>query len=617
MTSRPDLDLYFLARIVQFRYALDRYEDDQLAVMLKAYNGARRSILKKIDMETIGQEEVTLSEARALALLEETYRMTGSIREQLTGHIGELAQTAGFLALHEHQDILSLGQRLPIKNVTITPEQMRAIIVDTPIGGRNLAGWVDETFGYELKTRIQTEAAQGMILGEGYPAITRRLENGLNLARADAITLARTYVQNINVGTQEAVYKANADIVKGMKWCAVLESGSMASGTGTCLRCAALDGEIYGVDEDHPPIPLHPRCRCSLLPVTKSFRDLGIPLNEIEEATRPYTHRTPENIDAGGRRTILEVGFHKGDYASWFSEQDGHFQKNVLGPGRFKLYDEGKVQFKDLVDDAGRLRPIRELLGEIPAPKPRPGSSGPVPAPSAEIVKPDLEKVEKNLYIRSEKGLTFVALKGMGAEKYSMATKEADALLGSRDLPSLAREFRAVKERIGDVSKLGLSPEEAGAIRSYSGEIFSAINSQLRGDLEAVSPEKREGAYALSALTTQGLEKLPGYTGEVCRGAELPPDVLQRYLAAAVATDPEKKVIVEEAFLSTSYERGCEFDGPHTMVIQSQGGAKKIDMLSKRPQQKEALFRPGSKFYISSFQEFEGGRFNFEMGEVK
>jgi len=382
MTRNPDLDLYFLARNVQFRYALDQYEDDQLAIMLKAYDGARRTILKKLGNFEIGQEGVTLSEARALALLEKAYKMTADIREQLTGHIGELAQTAGFLALHEHQDILSLGQRLPIKNVTLTPEQMRSIVVDTPVGGRNLAGWVDETFDYELQTRIKTEVAQGMILGEGYPAITRRLENGLNMARTDAVTLARTYVQNINTSAQESVYKANSDIVTGMKWCAVLESGSAASGTGTCIRCAALDGEIYGINEDHPPIPLHPRCRCSLLPVTKSWKDLGIPLPEIEDATRPYTHRTPENIDAGGRRTILEVGFHKGDYASWFGDQGKEFQENVLGPGRFKLYDEGKVGFKGFADDTGRLKPIKELEGKIPAPTNPPAPSGPIETPA-------------------------------------------------------------------------------------------------------------------------------------------------------------------------------------------------------------------------------------------
>jgi SPP1 gp7 family putative phage head morphogenesis protein len=618
MGNDPNLDLYFLSRNVQFRYALDQYEDDQLAVMLKAYNGARRSIMKKIGQISAGQEEVTLSEARTLALLDETYKMTGGIRQHLSEGIGNLAQTAGFLALHEHQDILSLGQRLPIRNVSLTPEQMRSIVVDTPIGGRNLAGWVDETFDYQLKTRIQTEIARGMILGEGYPAITRRLENGLNLARTDAITLARTYVQNINTSAQESVYKANTDIVNAVKWCAVMETGNISTGTGTCLRCAALDGEVYGIDEDHPPIPLHPRCRCSLLPVTKSFRELGIPLNEIEEATRPYAKYPPENIDAGGRRTIEEVGFHKGDYASWFSGQDEEFQKNVLGPGRLKLVDEGKVDFKGLVDRSdGRLKPIKELTGEIPPPTRAPAPSGPIESSGGAVAKPDLEKGEKNLYIRSEKGLSFVAYKGMGTPQYAEATKEADALLEARNRPTLENEFAVVKEKAADMLEQGLHPEEIGTIRAYTGDIFAAVNSQLRGQPGAVPDEQVEGVYAFSALATQGLMKLPGYEGTVYRGADLPLEVVERFMAAADATDPEKKMVMEEGFTSTSYESNAALKKKHTMVIESKGGAKKIDSISKRPEQMEALFIPGTKFYVSTATELKDGEIVFYMGEVE
>jgi len=76
------------------------------------------------------------------------------------------------------------------------------------------------------------------------------------------------------------------------------------------------------------------------------------------------------------------VGFHKGDYASWFGDQGKEFQENVLGPGRFKLYDEGKVGFKGFADDTGRLKPIKELEGKIPAPTNPPAPSGPIETPA-------------------------------------------------------------------------------------------------------------------------------------------------------------------------------------------------------------------------------------------
>ncbi len=39
-------------------------------------------------------------------------------------------------------------------------------------------------------------------------------------------------------------------------------------GARTCPQCEALNGEIFSID-DHPNIPLHRMCRCTLIPVTK------------------------------------------------------------------------------------------------------------------------------------------------------------------------------------------------------------------------------------------------------------------------------------------------------------------------------------------------------------
>ena len=76
-----------------------------------------------------------------------------------------------------------------------------------------------------------------------------------------------------------------------MRWTAVLEGGYKKTGRGTCLRCAALDGTVYKLDEKKPQMPLHPRCRCIWLPETKTFRELGVDWDEIQETSRPYTIR--------------------------------------------------------------------------------------------------------------------------------------------------------------------------------------------------------------------------------------------------------------------------------------------------------------------------------------
>jgi len=177
----------------------------------------------------------------------------------------------------------------------------------------------------------------------------------------EAITIARTYIQTANVAAQMAVYEANDDLVKGWRWSSVLEPGYSKSGRGTCLRCASLDGQVFELGRG-PNIPLHARCRCVAIPVTKTWRELGIDRDEIEQAVRPYTIRPDQNIDAGGMRTIIESGRHQGDYGTWWAKQDRAFRVNAVGPGRFELLESGKVSFGDLVDSKGRQRTLEELM---------------------------------------------------------------------------------------------------------------------------------------------------------------------------------------------------------------------------------------------------------------
>ena len=193
-------------------------------------------------------------------------------------------------------------------------------------------------------------------------ALMTAWEQGEALTRRDAITVARTYTQTANVNAMTSVYEANSDIVQGWQWCATLEPGYKQTGRGTCLRCAALDGQVFKLRQG-PPCPLHARCRCVRSPKLKTWRDLGMDFDEIQDFTRPYTVRPDENIDEGGRRAILEAGFHQGSYGIWLAGQNEAMQREIMGPERFALYASGRVRFEDFVDTAGRLIPLEALAG--------------------------------------------------------------------------------------------------------------------------------------------------------------------------------------------------------------------------------------------------------------
>jgi len=77
----------------------------------------------------------------------------------------------------------------------------------------------------------------------------------------------------------------------------------------TCAACLALDGKFYAMDET---MEEHPNGRCQLVPVTDAY--------------------SPEWTS--GR--------------AWFEEQPEDVQRHILGPGRWKAWKEGRLQWDDM-----------------------------------------------------------------------------------------------------------------------------------------------------------------------------------------------------------------------------------------------------------------------------
>ncbi|MCK4776734.1 MAG: hypothetical protein KAS39_00050, partial [Actinomycetia bacterium] len=354
-------EMITLQRQVAWQYDIDRFTNSQIQSIRRAVNIAKTDVMGYLDRLNVGEWtedrlNVVLAEIRALSL---------GVEGQITDGLSEGFVTAGREALAAQNNMLSFGGRIQNFNfAAIGPGQLASMAVNTPVGGQLLNSWVKRTFDKKILGQLREEALAALIKGEAYPAFIKRVSGMFtNLSKTEITTLARSYIQAANVNAQIEVYRQNPEIVQYVKWSAVLEPGYYKTGRGTCIRCAGLDGQIFRLDEN-PPIPLHPRCRCVLLPVTPSYQELGLDIDEIRDSYRPYTMRPDKNIDAGGTRKILEVGFHQGDYESWFKKRPVSFQKNVLGPSRLKLYQSGKFKFKQFVNNStGELFTLDELKG--------------------------------------------------------------------------------------------------------------------------------------------------------------------------------------------------------------------------------------------------------------
>jgi len=365
LTPEEFQKLFLLIENTKWQYKLDQYSDAAMGEINRSVFKARKDVGAKL------QQSIKLNldledRARLTVLAEELQDMTVAVQAQITGEINAVAVDAGLKAYVIHNGILSVGNRvLDFNHVALSASQLENMIVKTPVGGRLLNEWVETAFSSNLQEKFKDEITAGFLTGESYKNILNRFETkAFKGIQNDIEGLTRTYIQSVNVQAADDVMSANKDIIKGWKWSSVAENR-------TCLRCLSLDAKekIYKTGEG-PAMPLHPRCRCFKEPITKTWRELGIDIDEMSEAYKPYTVRgqidpvtgklKPGKIGVGGGKTI-SVGRFLGTYDAFFQKVPATVQKQILGPARYGLWKTGKVKLSGLADEAGNLRLIDEL----------------------------------------------------------------------------------------------------------------------------------------------------------------------------------------------------------------------------------------------------------------
>lgn len=274
--------------------------------------------------------------------------------------ISQATVTAGAASLTNWATMLSVGGAAAnISFVEMSPAQIKSWFQDTPLGGHSLNEWVKKAFDEGIRKEMLSSLRKSGVKGEGYGPMVKSLmqtalDNGAELTERNAITIARTYTQTANVEAQRAVYRQNTDVVYAQKWTSVLDNR-------VCPRCAALDGVLYKNGEQMPPIPLHPRCRCLLLPCVR-VDELGVTSEDLERVARPWVVREPGNIDTGGKRKILNQGKSTEDFGGWYNTLPEAERVRIVGPVRARLLAEGKISFGELVDKGtGRLLTLKDM----------------------------------------------------------------------------------------------------------------------------------------------------------------------------------------------------------------------------------------------------------------
>ena len=234
---------------------------------------------------------------------------------------------------------------IPDKRINLTTVQA---VVQQPIQGRVLGDWVQDLTDNTRK-RVERQVGIGLASGETVQQIAQRVrgtkeanyrDGVLEATRVEAQTVVRTAAAHVSTQARVATYEAMADVIEGVQWVATLD-------TSTCQVCGPLDGKVFDVKE-LPPQPAHFNCRCTTVPVLMSIDKIG-----KRKKVGAVSDETRSAMDGDVPASVT--------YDEWIRNQSPEVQDEVFGPGRAKLYREGKVTTRDMVTRTGRSKTLDEL----------------------------------------------------------------------------------------------------------------------------------------------------------------------------------------------------------------------------------------------------------------
>ena len=259
---------------------------------------------------------------------------------------------------------------------TLTEAETKRVLEKSLQVNKRWDEWWTHTADVDVQ-RVADAINQGVNNGqtvEEVTAVIRGTKDGnyedglLSKNRIDARRMARTITAGIANEAKDQFYRDNADVILGVEWLDTLDGR-------TCFGCASLSRMQWKLDEPHPIPPLHPNCRCVLLPVTAlsmlvdearpaaksdfmadarrayEKKHPGKKFDDLAESTRKkYYYDAIHEYEARTGQPAFEMVGGRASFKDYFenimTEQQ---RKDWLGPERYKLWKSGKYKFDDFV----------------------------------------------------------------------------------------------------------------------------------------------------------------------------------------------------------------------------------------------------------------------------
>lgn len=339
---------------------ISRYSTGVANRMVKLLNESDAELTARllVAMDSLPASQFTVN--RLESLLESVRELN---KQAVAGMQSSLADELLQLAEHETGYQLSLFDSLLPQGVKthfplqgVTPDMVHAAAMAQPFQGRLLSEWA-ENLEADRMARITNTVRRGYLLGDATEIIARQVrghanrgyqDGALQMSRSNAASITKTAVNHLAATARTSFAQANDDIVKGKQWLSTLDNK-------TTPLCIVRDRLRYSMDNKpighkvpylQGPGRIHFCCRSTETLILKSWREMGIDADEMDEGSRASMDgQVPADTT----------------YLEWLSRQSPQRQDQILGPERGRLYRAGHIQLSDMYTDKGEWISLAQL----------------------------------------------------------------------------------------------------------------------------------------------------------------------------------------------------------------------------------------------------------------
>ena len=336
--------------------------------LLRLSAGASRELMQYLSqleadiVERLRRSSLSASaQARLIAVLRDVHKLTQDQYAQMgdlfdANMLKVVTTEAAVVTKIVNASVgVSIVKNLLPKNVLAT------ITAELLVQSAPMQSWFSQQ-GAKVSFEFARMVRAGMAIGETNEQIVRRIVGTatvpglLDAPRKAVRTLVQTSVQTGANAARLAVFRANSDVLKGMMQLSTLDNVTSDICIAYDHATWDLDGEPIGdttlpfINEggSEDAIPRHWNCRSVIVPITKSWDEMGSKIHVDEMA--PGTRASMDGQVAAAT-----------DYQSWFKSRTQAQQDDILGKGKAQLWRDGKITMTDLLNQAGRPLTLDQL----------------------------------------------------------------------------------------------------------------------------------------------------------------------------------------------------------------------------------------------------------------